>query len=146
MACRIPPPRAPVGAPTPAPTPTPTPEPTPAPTPETTELTATVTKDSTWTGGLCRSFKIANSGGKSSTNWKLIFTPFQVDSLAWDLFQVSEDPEEKINLYAADRPEVAVLKAHLAAWMARQDPEELSAGREISEEDRERLRNLGYLD
>ncbi len=79
-------------------------------------------------------------------DWKLIFTPFQVDSLAWDLFQVSEDPEEKINLYAADRPEVAVLKAHLAAWMARQDPEELSAGREISEEDRERLRNLGYLD
>ena len=37
-------------------------------------MTATVTKDSTWTGGLCRSFKIANSGGKSSTNWKLTFT------------------------------------------------------------------------
>ncbi|MDP4604063.1 MAG: cellulose-binding domain-containing protein [Solirubrobacteraceae bacterium] len=37
-------------------------------------MTAAVTKDSTWTGGLCRSFKIANSGGKSSTNWKLIFT------------------------------------------------------------------------
>jgi len=38
------------------------------------KLTATVTKDSTWTGGFCRSFKITNSGGKSSTNWKLTFT------------------------------------------------------------------------
>jgi hypothetical protein len=33
-----------------------------------------VIKDSTWASGFCRSFKIANSGGKSSTNWKLTFT------------------------------------------------------------------------
>jgi len=37
-------------------------------------LTATVTKDSTWTGGLCRSFKIANAGTTSSRSWKLTFT------------------------------------------------------------------------
>jgi hypothetical protein len=33
-----------------------------------------VKKDSTWNSGFCRSFTIANSGTRSSTNWKLVFT------------------------------------------------------------------------
>jgi hypothetical protein len=37
-------------------------------------LAATVTKDATWNGGFCRTFKITNSGTKASTNWKLTFT------------------------------------------------------------------------
>ncbi|MEI7438593.1 MAG: cellulose binding domain-containing protein, partial [Thermoleophilia bacterium] len=53
---------------------TPTPTPTPTPVPGTAKLAATVTKDSTWTGGFCRTFKLTNSGSKSSTNWKLTFT------------------------------------------------------------------------
>ena len=37
-------------------------------------LTATVKKDSTWNSGFCRSFTIANTGTRSSTNWRLTFT------------------------------------------------------------------------
>jgi hypothetical protein len=37
-------------------------------------LAATVTKDATWNGGFCRTFRITNSGSKASTNWKLTFT------------------------------------------------------------------------
>jgi hypothetical protein len=33
-----------------------------------------VLKDSTWAGGFCRSFKVANSGIVTSTGWKLTFT------------------------------------------------------------------------
>jgi endoglucanase len=52
--------------------PAPTPAPTPAP--GTVVLKATVKKDSTWNGGLCRSFTITNTGTRASTNWKLRFT------------------------------------------------------------------------
>ena len=31
-------------------------------------------KDSTWTGGYCRSFKVANTGTATSRSWKLVFT------------------------------------------------------------------------
>ena len=31
-------------------------------------------KDSTWNGGFCRSFTVANAGTRVSTNWKLVFT------------------------------------------------------------------------
>jgi arylsulfatase A-like enzyme len=77
-------------------------------------------------------------------DWKLIWTPFQPEKLAWELFDVRADPHETENLYAPDRPEVRRLEAHLEAWLARQDESEVAEATEISEEDRELLRTLGY--
>lgn len=77
-------------------------------------------------------------------DWKLIWTPFQSEALAWELFEVRADPHETRNLYAPDHPEVPRLKAHLETWLAGQDESEVAKATEVSEEDREMLRALGY--
>ncbi|MFQ5439064.1 MAG: hypothetical protein ACE5DK_09580, partial [Paracoccaceae bacterium] len=79
-------------------------------------------------------------------DWKLIWTPFQPEDLAWELFEVGADPHETENLYAADHPEVPRLRAELEAWLARQDASEAMAPAEISEGDRQALRAMGYGD
>jgi hypothetical protein len=79
-------------------------------------------------------------------DWKLIWTPFQSEDLAWERFNVREDPRETANLYAPDHPELPRLKAHLEDWLARQDPADLAAARSVSEEDRAALRSLGYTE
>jgi arylsulfatase A-like enzyme len=79
-------------------------------------------------------------------DWKLIWTPFQPEDLAWELFDIRGDPHETENLYAPDHPQVAPLKRHLESWLARQDPAEVAQPPEISTEDREALRALGYGD
>jgi arylsulfatase A-like enzyme len=79
-------------------------------------------------------------------DWKLIWTPFQSEDLAWELFNVREDPRETANLYAPDHPELPRLKAHLEDWLAKQDPGDLAATRSVSEEDRAALRSLGYTE
>ena len=77
-------------------------------------------------------------------DWKLIWTPFQSEELAWELFDLRADPHETEDLYAPDHPEVPRLEAQLEAWLARQDEGEAAEAPEISEEDRETLRALGY--
>ena len=52
----------------------PAPTPTPTPSPSGAVLSASVLSDSTWAGGFCRSFKVANSGSATSTGWRLTFT------------------------------------------------------------------------
>jgi arylsulfatase A-like enzyme len=79
-------------------------------------------------------------------DWKLIWTPFQAEDRAWELFDLRADPEETRNLYAPDHPELTRLRSRLDEWLARQDPEDLAAPRTVSEEDRASLRALGYLD
>jgi arylsulfatase A-like enzyme len=79
-------------------------------------------------------------------DWKLIWTPFQSGDLEWELYNVREDPHETRNVYSPDHAEVPGLKAHLDAWVARQHPAELAAPTPISEDDRETLRELGYIE
>jgi arylsulfatase A-like enzyme len=81
-----------------------------------------------------------------SDDWKLIWTPFQSEALSWELYHVREDPDETRDLYSPEHPEVPRLKALLEDWLARQDPEEVAAERELSPDDRERLRSLGYIE
>jgi arylsulfatase A-like enzyme len=76
--------------------------------------------------------------------WKLVWTPFAPAAQEWQLYHVAEDPGETRDLYAAEHPRVAALRAALAAWMARADRDEPRS--EPSEDDRSRLRSLGYLE
>ncbi len=47
---------------------------TPTPAPSGAVLAATVSSDSTWAGGFCRSFTVRNAGTAASSNWTLRFT------------------------------------------------------------------------
>ncbi|MBM3635060.1 MAG: glycoside hydrolase [Actinobacteria bacterium] len=61
---------------TPSTTPTPAPAPAPAltPAPVTGSLAVSVTRDSTWETGLCRSFTVRNTGTTQVSGWRLAFT------------------------------------------------------------------------
>jgi choline-sulfatase len=77
--------------------------------------------------------------------WKLIWTPFQSDEKAWELYDVEADPHETRNLYAADHPAVPALRAHLERFLARETGNAApSPG--PSAADREALRSLGYVE
>ena len=78
-------------------------------------------------------------------NWKLIWTPFLPDSEAWELYDLAADPDERVNRYRPDHPQAPRLKAHLEEWLAR-SPGDAPAQRALSDEDREALRRLGYLE
>ncbi len=61
--------------PTLPPTPAPTPAPSPAPSPSSGGFNITVTKDSSWQGGLCRNFIVTNAGATDAgTGWRFVFT------------------------------------------------------------------------
>ena len=60
--------------PTPTPTPTPTTTPTPTPTATGTGLVATLTTDSTWAAGSCRTLVVSNPTSKSVSTWQAWFT------------------------------------------------------------------------
>ncbi len=75
--------------------------------------------------------------------WKLIWAPFQTDRLAYELYDLESDPHETRNLYHPSHPAAAELRPLLQAWMARDT--EIGPTEEISEEDLERLRSLGYV-
>ncbi len=79
-------------------------------------------------------------------DWKLIWTPFQSEGLAWELFNLRDDPHETRDVYAPDHPELSRLRAALDDWISRQDPAELAAPRTISDEDRKALGALGYTE
>jgi len=78
-------------------------------------------------------------------NWKLIWTPFLPDPDAWELYDLGADPDETRNLYRSDHPQVAGLKAHLDGWLAA-DSLGSAAAAPLTDEDREALRKLGYIE
>jgi len=80
-------------------------------------------------------------------DWKLIWTPFQSGDLAWELYDLRDDPDETRNLYRPDHPELPRLRAELDAWLARaREQSGFEGNYAIPEQDRETLRALGYLE
>jgi arylsulfatase A-like enzyme len=76
--------------------------------------------------------------------WKLIWTPFQTDDLAYELYDLEKDPHETRNLYHPSHAAAAELRPLLKEWMAHDAA--ISTTEEISDEDLDRLRSLGYVD
>jgi arylsulfatase A-like enzyme len=76
--------------------------------------------------------------------WKLIWAPFQTDDLAYELYDLENDPHETRNLYHPSHPAATELRPLLETWMASDTM--ISPTEEISDEDLERLRSLGYVD
>ncbi len=79
-------------------------------------------------------------------DWKLIWTPFASEDRAWELYDVTSDPDETENLYRADRPEAIRLKPHLTAWMARAAAHGSAPESGPSDRDLDALRELGYVE
>jgi len=75
--------------------------------------------------------------------WKLIWTPFQQDETEHQLYNVAEDPAELEDLSDAHRDKVTELMTELQRWLAGQ--EAAPALQELSEEEYERLKSLGYI-
>ncbi len=79
-------------------------------------------------------------------NWKLIWTPGQTPELMFELYDLTRDPGETRDLYAASHPQAQRLAPMLRRWVdlgmagGAKDPTPLSA------EDEEKLRSLGYID
>ncbi len=62
-----------------------------------------------------------------------------------ELFNLNDDPGERVNLYDSELPTALELSARLAAWTrehARATPEQP----EMTEQERERLKALGYIE
>jgi choline-sulfatase len=78
--------------------------------------------------------------GVRAGRWKYIVAP---EEGTQELYDLAEDPDEARNVLASHEAEAAKLAADLAAWERRFARE--NASQEISEEDRERLRALGYV-
>ena len=74
--------------------------------------------------------------------WKLILAP---DEAAPKLYDLRSDPEERTNLAVAELQHSVRLREQLEAWIEAQRSVAPEAGR-VSEEDRARLRALGYAD
>lgn len=75
-------------------------------------------------------------------DWKLIWTPFQTEDAAWELYDLSADPDETKNLYSPDRPEVGPLRAQLDRWMRTSFEDAVP---NLEGEDLEALKALGYV-
>ena len=74
--------------------------------------------------------------------WKLILAP---DEAAPKLYDLRSDPEERIDLAVAELQHSVRLRKQLEAWIEAQRGGAAAAGR-VSEQDRARLRALGYTD
>jgi arylsulfatase A-like enzyme len=77
-------------------------------------------------------------------DWKLIWTPFQMGDLGWELYNLREDPDETRDLYHPDHPQFEPLRQRLTEWTRRAGP--APPERPLSDDDRERLRALGYAE
>jgi arylsulfatase A-like enzyme len=77
-------------------------------------------------------------------DWKLIWTPLQTGDRGWELYNLREDPDETLNLYHPDHPQVEPLRQRLAEWTKQARP--APPARPLSDDDRERLRALGYAE
>ncbi len=74
-------------------------------------------------------------------DWKYIMG---TDEGTRELFDLSRDPHERRNLQDAEPERAADLARRLAAWRSTHERPDLPQG-ELSEEDLERLRSLGYV-
>jgi arylsulfatase A-like enzyme len=74
-------------------------------------------------------------------DWKLIWTPGQTPDLEFELYNVRTDPDETVNLYAPDHPQVEHLKRLLNAWVR----VPTSADTAPTPEDLRLLKSLGYV-
>lgn len=77
-------------------------------------------------------------------DWKLIWTPFLPPEEAWELYNLSRDPGETVNVYDAGHAEARRLQRLLADWLRRGDRTGSQAP--WTEQDLEALRSLGYID
>jgi arylsulfatase len=75
-------------------------------------------------------------------DWKLIWTPGQNPDSEFELYRIDEDPQETVDRYRPDHPEVAALRKELQAWL-RSDTDRTAP---LTSGDRETLRALGYLE
>ena len=75
-------------------------------------------------------------------NHKLIWTPGAAPEQRFELYDLVNDPQELENLAAREPKLRAALQRKLGAWLKRGS----GAAREPSAEDRERLRQLGYVE
>ncbi|MCH2173094.1 sulfatase-like hydrolase/transferase [Myxococcota bacterium] len=74
---------------------------------------------------------------------KLIYTPGLPEADAYELYQLSSDPNEQNNLYRVDHPALPRLRAQLDTWLSA-DPMDPSS--EPDTRDVQALRELGYLE
>jgi len=74
----------------------------------------------------------------------LIYHPV---SQRYELYNLAQDPEEKVNLARQEEQVFESLKKELFSWMERMPKEETKAKkkRKLSEEEIEALKALGYI-
>lgn len=77
-------------------------------------------------------------------DWKLIYHPV---SQRYELYNLAQDPEEKVNLARQEEQVFESLKKELFSWMERMPKQETKAKkkRKLSEEEIEALKALGYI-
>ena len=96
--------------------------------------------ESAWVADLGRLYVNGSLFGIRQGRWKYI----ESDALGTrELFDLEEDPSEWRNLAAANPDKLRELAARLRSWRER---ETLAGPAEVSPEDREALRALGYVD
>jgi arylsulfatase A-like enzyme len=96
--------------------------------------------ESAWVADLGRLYVNGSLFGIRQGRWKYI----ESDALGTrELFDLEEDPPERRNLAAANPGKLRGLAARLRSWRER---ETLAGPAEVSPEDREALRALGYVD
>jgi arylsulfatase A-like enzyme len=75
-------------------------------------------------------------------DWKLIYTPGQKPELAYELYNLADDPFETRDLFAPDHPRFEPLRRELFAWLR-----DTAGPRAAADaEDLAMLRALGYID
>jgi arylsulfatase A-like enzyme len=79
--------------------------------------------------------------------WKYIVTERGADPAAREeeLYDLSADPGETRNVAALHRDVCGRFEVSCAAWLGRELPEVAPSVESLSDEDRERLRALGYI-
>lgn len=75
--------------------------------------------------------------------WKYIEA---AEEQRWELYDLNTDPEEKNNLYALQSEVVSQLKSQLETWLAGRQPRAQVEASELTAEQREALKELGYLE
>jgi arylsulfatase A-like enzyme len=78
--------------------------------------------------------------------WKLVLTPFLPDEEAWELFDLTRDPNEEENLFRDDHPEFRRLRSHLGEWLESGRDTDSSTAISTEADDQEALRSLGYIE
>ena len=74
--------------------------------------------------------------------WKLIYNS---SNEKYELYNLRADPQELNNLVEIKKEQFEFLKAKLEEWMNRPRPNVIPVSRKLAEEEKERLRSLGYL-